>query len=276
MTSLKNYDLIVKDVFYRSWHILDYIEKNPQMSDLDREAIKATIMDALVYKKLIDPKKQSLDLDNLCICDNLNHYCYEEKPFVTSIPLDIKEKMRKKSFHISGGLPASVFYAKPAGSVSFCIYDMNTVFSAFFDEFTFIDCDYNSPTRGCVIAEDRPFIEVTINGTKYLVDALTKRIFNSEQFRKRYNLIEKHVISKKDFNERQKQLYKEDTEEYINYASQIAFFDSFGLINKGSMSEMAYEYEKSKEIYPEQFEEAEEVKKEMANFSGIMFTKKIT
>ena len=55
--SLFEYDILVNDVFYRFWHILTWIEEHPDMSDLDKEAICATIMDALVYKCLIDPEK---------------------------------------------------------------------------------------------------------------------------------------------------------------------------------------------------------------------------
>lgn len=272
--NLIDYDLIVSDVFYKSYHILDYIEKNPKMSDLDREAISATIMDALVYKKLIDPEKQSLDFDNLCICDDTDHYCYEKQPFVTSIPLDIKEKMRGKCFCISGGMPASVFYSKAAGPVSFCIYDMNTVFSAFFDEFTFITCNYNSPTREGVVAKDRPFIEVVINDTLYLVDALTKRMFRSDLFRERYNLEEVNSIKKSEFDNEQQKYYESMVVEHINYATIIPFITSpeFSKVNK--MAEMMYEVEKSRDYFPEQFEEAEIMMNDIKSLDDSMFLRK--
>jgi len=32
MRKLESYELLVSDVFYRSYHILDYIAKNPVMS----------------------------------------------------------------------------------------------------------------------------------------------------------------------------------------------------------------------------------------------------
>ena len=98
-----------------------------------------------------------------------------------------------------------MFYAKSAGPVSFCIYDMNTVFSAFF----VITCDYDSHTREGVVAKDRPFVEASINGMNYLVDTLTKRMFRSDLFRKRYHLKEKNSISKRDFNLEQAEIYME-------------------------------------------------------------------
>ena len=269
MTSLKDYDLIVNDVFYRGHHILDWIKNNPNMSDLDREAIKATIMDALVYKKLIDPEKQSLDLENLCICDDTKHYCYDKQPFVTSIPLDIKEKMRSKCLVISGGIPASVFYAKPGGGVSFCIYDMNTVFSTFFEDFTFILCNYESPTRKGKIAKDRPFIEVLINDTKYLVDALTKRIFRSDLFKEKYKLEVIESVSKEQFDKKKRQFYKEQTMEYNNYAQYIEMTKWLPLEKISNMTEMIYEIEKSKELFPEEFERAELLDEERKRYFKI-------
>lgn len=266
MVELKQYDLIVSHVFYRSYHVLDYIAKNPNMSDLDREAICATIMDALVYKGLIDPAKQSLDLDRLCICDDTKHYCYNPQPFVTSIPLEIKEKMRKRCLKFSGGIPASVFYARPAGSARYCIYDMNTVFSAFFDEATFIVCDYQSPTREGVIATDRPFVEVPINGTHYLVDALTKRIFRSDSFRERYRLTEKRRIAKKDFDETQKEVYAEQISEDNNYAVYLSLVGCFFQSGEGNLAEIAYETNMSRCYFLEQFDEAERLKQEMFTF----------
>lgn len=263
MTELKHYDLLVSHVFYRSFHVLDYIGKNPNMSDLDREAICATIMDALVYKGLIDPSKQSLDWERLCICDDTEHYCYNPQPFVTSIPLEIKEKMRKICLKISGSTPASVFYAKPAGRIHFCVYDMNTVFSAFFDDFTFMDCDYQSPTREGVVVTDRPFIEVSLNGTRYLVDALTKRIFRSDLFRQKYGLIKKRMITKKDFDEEQKTYYEEQISEDKNYAAYILMTKYFFPDGTGNSAEMAYEINMSRNYFPEEFEEAERLEQKI-------------
>lgn len=61
MKSLLDYEPLVNEVFYKCWHILEYIEKHLEMTELDKEAIQATIMDALVYKNLINPEKESLD-----------------------------------------------------------------------------------------------------------------------------------------------------------------------------------------------------------------------
>lgn len=79
MTNLLDYDVLVNEIFYKCWHILDYIIEHPEMPDLDKQAIKATIMDALVTRKQIDPERQSLDLDNFCIVDNIEHYTYEKQ-----------------------------------------------------------------------------------------------------------------------------------------------------------------------------------------------------
>lgn len=48
MTSLLDYDILTNEVFYRCWHILDYIAAHPDMPPLERESIEATIMEALV------------------------------------------------------------------------------------------------------------------------------------------------------------------------------------------------------------------------------------
>jgi len=136
---------------------------------------------------------------------------------------------------------------------------MNTVFSAFFDDFTFITCDYDSPTREGVVATDRPFVEVSINGCDYLVDALTKRIFRSDLFREKYHLKEKNSISKRDFNSEQVELYFEQTTEHVGYATFILLVSDFIFANP-SMAEMLYEFDKSKEYFPEEFDEAEKLK----------------
>ena len=51
MTNLLDYEVLVNETFYKCWHILDYIKAHPNMSEPDKEAINATIMDALVTKK---------------------------------------------------------------------------------------------------------------------------------------------------------------------------------------------------------------------------------
>lgn len=273
MINLRSYGLLVNDVFYRGYHILDFIDNNPNMSDLDKEAISATIMDALVYKSLINPNKQSLDLDNLCICNDLQHYCYNKVPFVVGIPLSIKEKMREKAFIISGSVPASVFFSKPSGNVHYCIYDMNTAFSAFFDDFTFLVCDYSSPTREGVIAQDRPFVEVLINDQNYLVDALTKRIFRSDLFKEKYNMVIKNSVSKKDFDDSQKELYNDHTTESVNYATFLLLIESFNFDKNSGLAEYLYEIEKSKEYFSEEFDAIEQIRRDMVDL-GFSLVKK--
>lgn len=112
------------------------------MSELDKQAICATIMDALVYKKLIDPEKEFLNLNKLCITNNPNDYKYERCPFVSSIPMELLEKFRTKSIIVSGSIPISLYLSKPAGGVRYCVYDPNTAVSSFFDEFRFIKAEY--------------------------------------------------------------------------------------------------------------------------------------
>ncbi|MDE6141362.1 MAG: hypothetical protein K2G03_02050, partial [Bacilli bacterium] len=176
MKSLLDYDFLMYDVFYKCWHILEYIEHHPGMSELDKEAIKATIMDALVYKNLIDPEKQSLDLENMCIRDNLEHYRYDPHPNVCGIPQWMEEEFRHKCLLITAGNPISVFISKPPSKlVRYCVYDPNTAVSSIFPDSTFYDVFYTSPTRGVRIESKRPFVEVEIDGVLYLVDTITKR-----------------------------------------------------------------------------------------------------
>lgn len=265
MKSLFDFEILVNDVFYRSEHVLNYLERHPNMNELDREALCNTIMDALVYKGLIDPKQDSLNLDEMCIMHNLDYYCYQEQPNVTSIPLYIKEQMRDKSLVITGSIPLAVFYAKPAGQVSFCIYDMNTALSVLFDEFSFIDCNYDSPTREGQRAEKRPFLEITMNGTKYLVDALTKRCFKSSWFKDKYNMVVDYEVSNKEFDERQKTIYEEQTTPKNNYGMYLVMSLPILETLKGipKQEETQYEMEKSKSYFPESFKEVDDIKRDM-------------
>lgn len=154
MKSLFEYEFLVNEVFYKCYHILEWIKLNPNMSDLDRKAIQATIMDALVYKKLIDPSKESLDLKHLCIVDNLDYYVYEEHPDICGIPQWMKEEFRKKMLAITGGIPISMFLAKPPSKISrYCVFDPNTAVSAIFSDATFYNVLYNSPTRNVKLKE---------------------------------------------------------------------------------------------------------------------------
>ena len=217
MISLFNYDLLANEIFYKCWHILEYIEKHPDMSDLDKEAINATIMDALVTKGQIDPNTQSLDLGKLCIVNNLDFYNYEKNPNISGIPLWMKEKFRKKSLHITGGVPISIFLAKPPSDVvRYCVYDPNTAVSSIFQDATFYNAIYNSPTRGVRIEEVRPFVEIKINNELYLVDTLTKRILKSNWFKRTYDfeVINQQTISKMD--KKRLKYYKEAVNERKN------------------------------------------------------------
>ncbi len=269
MRKLTDYDVLVNDAFYRSEHIFDYIENHKNMSELDREAIENTILDALVDEGLLDPTRESLDLANLVVCDDLDHKVYEAKPRVTSIPLDIKRKMRSKAVQITGGIPISVFYAKPAGNVSFCIYDMNTALSSLFDNFSFVNCTYDSPTRPGVRSDDRPFLEVDYHDGRYYIDALTKRMFRKDWFDQEFNLEETSRVNSKEFNIEQRKIYAESITDYSSYAFYInlvkPMMDELGRSNP-KFAESNYEFEKSKEYFPREFVEAEQFTQEYKQY----------
>ncbi len=260
MKSLLDYDFLMHDVFYRCWHILEYIEKHPNMSELDHEAIKATIMDALVYKGLIDPTKESLDLENMCIREDLDHYCYEEHPNVCGIPQWMKEKFRHKCLFITAGNPISVFISKPPSKITrYCVYDPNTAVSSIFPDASFFHAIYNSPTRGIRIEDNRPFVEVEINGELYLVDTLTKRIFKSSYFKEAFDMeITGEITRVSELEGKSLEIYKEQTTETKSYDSTIPFMEMTipYLKDNPDQAEFLYEYEKSRSIYPEYFEEA--------------------
>lgn len=277
-TSIYDYDLLTNEVFYKSWHILEYIEKNPNMSDLDIQAIEATIMDALVSKKLIDPKTQSLDIENLSIVNNLEHYTYEKHPNISGIPLWMKEEFRKKAIQITGGLPISIYLARPASKVvRYCVYDPNTAVSAIFDDATFYNTIYTSPTRGVRLEEQRPFVEVDIDGELYLVDILTKRILKSSWFRETYDMEVKsaHTISK--MSRKRLKYYKEAISDHRSLWQIIPFMGPLLEMRDPSHAEYAYEVEQSKKYFKEEWEKYEEYKEEMKNYifeEPILFMKK--
>lgn len=271
MTSLLDYDILTNEVFYRCWHILDYIAAHPDMPPLERESIEATIMEALVSKKLIDPTKQSLDLKNLVIVDDTEHYCYEEHPRICGIPLWMKDKFRKKSVYIAGSVPISLRLSRPP--VKFgrsCVYDPNYAVSSIFEDATFIDAIYDSPTRpGVRLEETRPFVEVKIDGVDYLVDVLTKRILRSDWFKEEFNMDIKHSTTVSTADEEDKRRYYNSIAESNELASLVAMLEP--LIDKTSpiMAEYRYEFEKTKENFPEEWEKAELFKQEMAKEEGI-------
>lgn len=271
MTSLLDYDILTNEVFYRCWHILDYIAAHPDMPPLEREAIEATIMEALVSKKLIDPTKQSLDLKNLVIVDDTEHYCYEEHPRICGIPLWMKDKFRKKSVYIAGSVPISLRLSRPP--VKFgrsCVYDPNYAVSSIFEDATFIEAIYDSPTRpGVRLEETRPFVEVKIDGVDYLVDVLTKRILRSDWFKEEFNMDIKHSTTVSTADEEDKRRYYNSIAESNQLATLAAMLEP--LIDKTSpiMAEYRYEFEKTKENFPEEWEKAELFKQEMAKEAGI-------
>lgn len=266
MIKLTDYDILVNDTFYRSWHLFEYIEKHPNMSDLDRDAIKATIMDALVYANLIDEEKDALDLDNMCIVrnDDDKYYHYEKTPYVSGIPMELKEKLRYKCVRHSGCIPVSLVFAKPCGGSSFCIYDMNEIFSVIFDKFSFVSVSYDSPTRGGIRVSKRPFLQINLNDEEYYVDALTKRIFRVDEFIRRYNGIVEESICNLDFNEDMKKLYEYRSTPRCDFAFFLISNGSFYKeITNSAMAESCYEFEKTKELYPEEWEKIPEIKAHM-------------
>lgn len=277
MTNLFDYEVLVNEVFYKCWHILEWIEKHPNMSDLDKQAISATIMDALVTKKLVNPQIQSLDLEHLCIVNNLEYYTYEKHPNISGIPLWMKEEFRKKSLYITGGIPISMFLAKPPSKyIRYCVYDPNTAVSSIFPDATFYNAVYDSPTRGIRIDSVRPFVEVNIDGENYLVDALTKRIFRSSWFKETYNFeIKEHqAISK--FNKKKMNYYRESIKEDKKLAEFVPFVLPVLASDAPELAEMKYEVEQSKVYYPDEWVRADILQKEMDKFfiSGNFLCKK--
>lgn len=267
MINLFDYDVLVNEVFYRCWHILEYIEKHPDMPDLEKQAIKATIMDALVTRGQIDPKSQSLDLDNFCIVNNLEHYNYEEHPNICGIPLWMKNEFRKKSITITGGIPISMFLAKPPSkTVRHCVYDPNIAVSAIFEDATFYNAIYNSPTRGIRITETRPFVEVKINDENYLVDTLTKRILKSSWFKETYNFEVKSQSTISKMDEHRLYYYKEAIREHNELSTYLSLSSCLLTFDTPEQQEKKYEIEQSKIFFKEEWNKYEEQKIEKENF----------
>lgn len=261
---LHDYEVLNNEVFYRCWHILDYIEAHPDMSPLELIAIKATIMDALVTRKQIDATRQSLDLDikkckdRWCIQDNLNYYVYEKYPNVCGIPLGIKDELRKHCIRASYGIPISMFLAKPPSkSNRYCVYDPNNAFSYIFSDVTFYHALYDSPTRNIRITEPRPFVEVPINGELYLIDTLTKRIFKSSWFKEKYNFEEVNSWSLKTANKIQKEGYAYFTETLNELSINMGCCSFLLDIPSPDLAEYKYELNESKKYFPEEWEKYE-------------------
>lgn len=265
MKSLIDYEVITNEVFYRCWHILDYIAAHPDMPPLERESIEATIMEALVSKGLIDPTKQSLDLNNLSIVDDTDHYCYEKHPRICGIPLWMKDKFRKKSVYIAGSAPISLRLSRPPTKFGrSCVYDPNYAVSSIFEDATFIDAIYDSPTRpGVRLEETRPFVEVKIDGVNYLVDVLTKRILRTDWFKKEFNMDIKSSIAVSTADAEAKRRYYNSIAESNKLGEMIPLFEPLVDHVSPSMAEYRYEFEKTKENFPEEWAKAKEFEEEM-------------
>lgn len=276
MKSLYEYEVLVNDTFYRSWHVLEYIEQHPNMSELDREAIKATIMDALVYAGDIDPDYEFLDLENCCISGDSAGYEYDIHPNVSSIPMWLKEEMRHKCVKISAGIPVAMYVARPAAYPgAYCVYDPNTALSSLFKDFTFYEAKYVSPTRGVKIKESRPFVEVDINGELYLVDILTKRIFKTSWFKENYDMEIIDSNSPSKFNRGQREHYKEQIEDSVEIATYLCFTEQLrNMIPKTPKdAEFDYELEQARKNYPEEWEKYRIMEEEReAYFAGRKIT----
>lgn len=281
MKSLLDFDILVNGVFYRGWHILEYIEKHPDMDELEKEAVCATIMQALVEKKLVNPDTQSLDINNLSIVEDVEHFRYQENPNICGFPLWLKEKMRHKSVKISAGIPIALFLAKPASKlVRYCVYDQNYAMSAVFDKFTIYDAIYDSPTRKVRLEETRPFIETEINGELYLIDTLTKRILKSSWFKERFNFQATHTLNSDDFDAEQRKEYKKMTREENHLPDILSIIidlkKTFGLLDIPNNAEYEYEQEMTRITSPESWEEYERLEKEKEDFfaNPTMFMKR--
>lgn len=266
MRNIIDFEVITNETFYKGWHILEYIEKK-ELTPLDIEAIKATIMDALVYKGLINPEKDFLNLEELTITNNPNDYHYTKTPNVSGIPQHIKEQLRHISIYQSAGLPVMLYIAKPPSKIGYCVYDPNYAVSAIFDNVNFLEVIYDSPTRpGVRLTETRPFIEVSINGEQYLVDTITNRIFKSSWFKETYNMDIKDSISKKDFNKKQKESYQRMIKPENNLANSMFIYDMTLSIPAPELAETRYEVEQAKKNYPDQARKAEYLNIEMKEF----------
>ena len=225
-------------------------------------------MTFLLYKKEINPDNSSLDFENLCIVDSLEYYTYEKHPNICGIPLWMKEEFRKKSLVISGGVPISIFLAKPPSKFTrYCVYDPNTAVSSIFDDATFYDCYYNSPTRkGIRIDEVRSFVEVKINDELYLVDTLTKRILKSSWFKEKYNFEVKSQNTVSKMNKEKLDYYKKHIEKHKGLEHYLFMTYPFiEPLNAKELDETKYEIEQSKKYFSECWKKYEFMKQDFEN-----------
>lgn len=259
MKSLYDYDVLVYEVFHRCWHILEYIEKHPNMDELEKEVISNTIMDALVYRGLIDKDEETLDLVNLCIRKSKEYFKYQEKPNATGIPLWLKERLRTKKLKLTAGMPVSMFLAKPPGGTHYCLYDICDAISTIFSDFTNINTIYDSPTRkGIRLTEDRPFLEVNLEGEHYLIDVLLKRMYKKSFFAKNFNMEITFSKSNKAFDKKAQKYYNEEIAlENDNFATALFCIKNIieNYRDSEDMAEMYYELELSKKNEPNAWQE---------------------
>lgn len=145
--------------------------------------------------------------------------------------------------------------AKPPSKISrYFVYDPNAAVSVIFDDTSFYNSYYNSPTRNDIrIEEVRPFVEVNIDGELYPVDTSTKRILKSSWFKEKYNfeIKEEKTISKLD--KEGLKYYKERIKDHNALANFL--LKCIPIINELSTpnySEMKYELEQSKLYFKEE------------------------
>lgn len=267
MKSLFDYPFIINELFYKGWRLFEYMEKH-ELTELDKETIKATIMDALVYKGLINPEEEFLNLEELSITNNLNDYHYTKTPNVSCIPQHIKDILRRKCVRQSASVPIMLFIAKPASKWSrYCVYDPNYAVSSVFPEASFYECIYDSPTRpGIRLEKTRPFVEVPINGELYLVDTITNRIFKSSWFKETYNMEIKDTVRTTKLTKKQQKLYQEMCEERCILAEMIPIYKLNMELPMPDWAETNYEVEQTKTTFPEEWIKAEQIEEELKNF----------
>ena len=261
MRELKEYPVLCDEVFYRGMHILDYLYTAKDISSLDIEAIKNTILSALVEKKEINPGKEFLNLRGMAMTSTYFFGCniYDSKPFIQGFPLWIKEKLRKRSLNITGSLPVSVYLARLTSDSDYDIQAANVALSIIFEDFEFIFADYNSMSNPKTRVLDRQFLVAKVDGIDYIFDVLTKRMYDKKEFARVYEMEIKESVRKSEFNEQQKQLYANQTaEETDNYAEFLAMTCPFieAMSDVPNMQEYIHEIELSKVNFPDAFENA--------------------
>ena len=270
--SLFDFDILNNEVFYRSLPIFKWIERNPNMSLLDREAIKATIMDALVTRGCIDPSNQSLNLEEFSIEDNLEHYVYDKCPNVCGIPLWLKDEFRKKLLKYES-VSVAIYLALPScgdEGGQHCIIGHNRAASSVFDDATFYHVFYTSPTRGVKTDIARPFVEVNIYGVPYLIDVLTKRIFKSSFFRESYGWEVSSSISKSQFVGEYRSIYDDEMGPCSIEALAMKLFCLSNIISSKNdiNAELLYEIEQAKKVFPEVLDEIAKISADFSEKTG--------